>query len=201
MIIVGENNSIIISRIAKLENTNIIISGNDNKIIISDNCLLVNLDINITGNNHTFKIDNNSAIRGGKIDFEDNGNTFSVGIQTDINADFYAALCENNKSITIGNNCLFSNTVRMRVSDSHPIVDMNTEELLNSGKDIVLKDRIWICEYVHIFKGANIGSDSVIGSGSIVTGKIFPDHCVIAGNPAKVIKTNISWKHLRILEE
>lgn len=200
MNIIGENNLVEISKTAKLDNVNITIKGNNNKIIISDNDLLANLDINITGNNHLFKMENNSSIRGGVIDFEDNDNSFVVGKHTEIHHNFYAALCENNKSIIIGNNCLFSNTIRMRVSDSHPIVDMNTEELLNPGKNIVLKDRIWICEYVHIFKGANVGSDCVIGSGSIVTGKTFPDHCVIAGNPAKIKKPGISWKHLRILK-
>lgn len=198
--IVGDGNLVDISKLAKLENVNINIKGDNNKVIISDNDLLINFDINITGNNHLFYIGKNSSIRGGIIDYEDNGNSFIVGIHTEINANFYAALCENNKTITIGNNCLFSNSIRMRVSDSHPIVDMNTGALLNKGRDIILKDRIWICESVRIMKGVVVGSDCVIGAGALVTTKEYPDHCVIVGNPAKVVKTGISWKHLRILE-
>lgn len=38
-----------------------------------------------------------------------------------------------------------------------------------------------------ILKGTVIGNNCVIGAGSVVHGK-FEDNCVIAGNPAKVIK-------------
>jgi maltose O-acetyltransferase len=40
---------------------------------------------------------------------------------------------------------------------------------------------------VRILKGATIGSDSVIGAGSVVTGTI-PAGVVAAGNPARVIR-------------
>ena len=200
MKIEGENNSVDISTSAKLNNVEITIKGNNNRIIISNNDLLFNLNIQMLGDNHLFKIEPCSILRGGIIEFEDIGNSLLIGSHTEIHYNFYATLCEKNKSIIIGNNCLFSNTVRMWVADSHPIIDMNTEKLLNPGKDIILNDRIWICEYVRILKGVILGSDSVIGAGSVVTAHTYPDHCVIAGNPAKVIKTNISWKHLRILD-
>lgn len=37
----------------------------------------------------------------------------------------------------------------------------------------------------------------MIGAGSIVTGKTFPAQSVIAGNPAKVVKSGIYWKEAR----
>ena len=39
--------------------------------------------------------------------------------------------------------------------------------------------------------GVNIGNQCVIGGGSVVT-KNIPSHSVAVGNPAKVIKENIS---------
>jgi len=41
-----------------------------------------------------------------------------------------------------------------------------------------------------IMPGVHIGNEVVIGSGAIVT-KDIPSNCIAAGNPAKVLKTNI----------
>ena len=38
-----------------------------------------------------------------------------------------------------------------------------------------------------IFKGVVLGDNCVVGAGSVVTGQ-FEDNCVIAGNPARVIR-------------
>lgn len=41
-----------------------------------------------------------------------------------------------------------------------------------------------------ILPGITIGDEVVVGAGSIVT-KDIPSHCVVAGNPARVIRSNI----------
>jgi len=41
-----------------------------------------------------------------------------------------------------------------------------------------------------ILPGLSIGDEVVVGAGSIVT-KDVPAHCVVAGNPARVIRSNI----------
>lgn len=45
-----------------------------------------------------------------------------------------------------------------------------------------------------ICPGVEIGSSSIIGAGSVVT-KSMPSNCVIAGNPAKVIRRGINLVH------
>ena len=42
-----------------------------------------------------------------------------------------------------------------------------------------------------IMPGVRVGNQVIVGAGSVVT-KDVPDHCVVAGNPAKVIKTGIN---------
>ena len=49
-----------------------------------------------------------------------------------------------------------------------------------------------------IMPGVTIGDESVIGGGSIVT-KNIPSNCIAAGNPAKVIRENISVYNGKIL--
>jgi acetyltransferase-like isoleucine patch superfamily enzyme len=48
-------------------------------------------------------------------------------------------------------------------------------------------DRVWIGANVSILKGVNIGNQSVIGAGSVVTRNI-PPGVVAVGVPAKVMK-------------
>ena len=43
-----------------------------------------------------------------------------------------------------------------------------------------------------ILKGTVIGDNVIVGAGSVLTGKEYPPNCVIAGNPAKVIKQDSS---------
>lgn len=45
-----------------------------------------------------------------------------------------------------------------------------------------------------ILPGITIGDNCVIGAGSVVT-KDVPDRCIVAGNPAKIIRENIKVGH------
>ena len=58
---------------------------------------------------------------------------------------------------------------------------------LVSGKDITIGKNCFIgCNSI-ILKGTVLGDGCVVGAGAVVAGK-FRDNCVIAGNPAKVIR-------------
>lgn len=57
-----------------------------------------------------------------------------------------------------------------------------------SGKDIQIGKSCWIGMNAVLLPGVTLGDHTVVGAGSVVT-KSFPEgYCVIAGNPAKVIK-------------
>lgn len=57
-------------------------------------------------------------------------------------------------------------------------------------KGIIIGDNCWIGAKVTILDGAKVGSSCVIAAGAVVKGE-FPDHCVIAGIPAKIIRKYI----------
>ncbi|MBC8619340.1 acyltransferase [Parabacteroides faecis] len=56
-----------------------------------------------------------------------------------------------------------------------------------SRKGIVIGSNCWIGAKVTILDGAKIGNSCVIAAGAVVKGE-FPDHCVIGGIPAKILR-------------
>ena len=49
---------------------------------------------------------------------------------------------------------------------------------------------MWIGRNSIISKGVTIGENSIVAAGSVVT-KDVPPNCIVGGNPAKVVKTDI----------
>lgn len=93
------------------------------------------------------------------------------------------------KKISIGNNVAIARDVIIRDNDAHQIM----REGYEPNKEIVIEDNVWIGNRSIIMKGVTIGEGAIVGAGSIVT-KNVPPHTIVAGNPAKVIRENITWK-------
>lgn len=92
---------------------------------------------------------------------------------------------------------MLSANITVRTGDSHSVTDLDGNRI-NNSKSVLFGNHVWIGNTVLIFKGSQIGAHSVIAGGSVVTGRIFPEHSIIGGNPAKVIKENVDWKRERI---
>jgi len=45
----------------------------------------------------------------------------------------------------------------------------------------------------HIFKGAKVSDNSIVGANSVINKKFVEENVVIAGNPAKIIKRGVNW--------
>ncbi|UNK25166.1 acyltransferase [Yersinia intermedia] len=97
-------------------------------------------------------------------------------------------------TISIADDCLFANP-KIYNSDMHSIYDIESGHRINKAKDITIGNRVWIATGCLILKGSLIGDGSIIGAGSVVAGEKKAGS-IIAGNPAKEIRSGIAWSRV-----
>ena len=96
-------------------------------------------------------------------------------------------VCE--KKIRIGKDVAIAREVVIRDTDAHDIL----YEGYQKEKEVNIGNHVWIGAKAMIMKGVTIGDGAIIAAGAIVT-KDVPARSLVAGVPAKVIKTNVEWK-------
>lgn len=89
--------------------------------------------------------------------------------------------------VTIGDNCQMAPNVAIYTA-GHPVHPQTRNTAYEYGISVTIGDNVWIGGNTVICPGVHIGSNTVIGAGSVVT-KDIPDWCIAAGNPCKVIRT------------
>lgn len=97
-------------------------------------------------------------------------------------------------TISMGDGCLVASNSWLTSSDMHPIIDLASGNRINPGADINIGSHVWIANNVTVLKGVEIGNGSIVGTSAVVTAAIG-SNCLAVGNPAKVIKQNVTWKH------
>lgn len=89
--------------------------------------------------------------------------------------------------VKFGDNCLLGPNVAIYTA-GHPVHPATRNSAYEYGKEISIGDNVWIGGSTVVCPGVRIGSNVVIGAGSVVT-KDIPDWCIAVGNPCKVIRT------------
>lgn len=217
------NNVVLPSPIKKIP-VGYLINGENNKIIIVENGIerdlrlgetIAGLKIEIRGNNNKVKLElplkaENSSIKIGNDNvFIDIGSTqrfcnvlirccFGSGQLVNIgkNTSIYGCniILDSLASCIIGEDCMFSNSIRIWGDDGHSILDANTGEILNEPKGAVtIGNHVWVGEAVRITKNARIHDNSIIGGGAVAYKDYEESNVVIAGNPGKIVRRNITW--------
>ncbi|MCK9546754.1 MAG: acyltransferase [Sulfurospirillaceae bacterium] len=162
-----------------------------NNIDFGKNIKMSKCKIIIKGTNNTLCIGDNSILR--DVFFEIIGTNCSIiiGKNSTIGHNSYLSAKGNKILLTVGKNCMFSRNVKIMTSDGHPIF-LNGKKY-NLEKSIIIENNVWLADGVTVLKGITIGENSVIGINSTLT-KSIPSNTISAGNPAKIIKENITWK-------
>lgn len=87
--------------------------------------------------------------------------------------------------ITIEDNVQIAPRVSL-LSEGHPLSSQQRHSLVPAR--ILIKNNAWIGTSATILPGVTIGKNSVVAAGAVVT-KDVPDNAIVAGVPAKIIKT------------
>lgn len=188
----GQGNEIIIkSKEQSIKNINITISGNNNKIIFEEGGTNVGVSININGDDNLFFVDKNYRTFRGNFILQGTGQHIKVGKgahfgNVGVNA-------QENTSIDIGDDALFSYQTEIRTTDSHSVLDLHTKERLNHARDIKIGNHVWIGMQAIISKGVEIPDDVIVGAKAMVVKSVPKSHVAIGGVPAVIIKEDVTW--------
>lgn len=139
------------------------------------------------------------------IIFESNHGKVSIGDRVYIGDS--QIICHSN--ILFGNDILVAWGVCFYDHDSHSLLHANrSQDIIKVWEDfkidknnylknkdwtcvksaeIVIQDKVWIGMDALILKGVTIGEGAVVAARSVVT-KDVPPYCVVAGNPAQIVK-------------
>lgn len=88
--------------------------------------------------------------------------------------------------VKIGDNCQMAPNVAIYTA-GHPVHPASRNTMYEYGIEVTIGDNVWIGGNTVILPGVHIGSNTVIGAGSVVT-KDIPDWVIAGGNPCKVIR-------------
>ena len=164
-------------------------------------CVPHGCSIDVYGDNNRIEIDPSielwlGGVRIGDSNTHVNGCIVRIGRGCTSNGTAII-LCEDNSKVSIGNNCMFSWGINLWASDTHTVYSEGTKEVLNWGKELIIEDHVWIGMQATVLKNSLISKNSIVGASSVVTKKFKQPNCVIAGNPAKIVKSGINWTPTR----
>ena len=88
--------------------------------------------------------------------------------------------------VTIGSNVMFGPAVQICTA-THPMSASERRTGLEFGRPVEIGSDVWVGSGAIICPGVRVGSQSVIGAGSVVTRDI-PANVFAAGNPCRIIR-------------
>lgn len=190
----GFNNIIEIDKNAVFKRSKIVVNGDNNKIILGKTLSYTNFIANLKGNDKLIEIKpSKKNVNGLKfVSIRADNQVFKVGANFSCGG-LEVQMNDGDETCIIGDNALFSWGIKIRTSDGHSVIDLDTNKAINLPRDVIIGNKVWVGEDVSFLKGAKILNDCVVGSRSVVTKAFNETNCVIAGFPANIVKKNIKW--------
>jgi acetyltransferase-like isoleucine patch superfamily enzyme len=104
------------------------------------------------------------------------------------------------RNVFVNQNCTFYDLGGLHIADGvmigpnvsiitsgHPL-EPSQRRAVTIGRPIVIERNVWIATGATIIGGVTVGENSVVAAGSVVT-KDVPPNTLVAGNPARVIRS------------
>lgn len=121
--------------------------------------------------------------------FCDYGDNIHIGERAFVNANCVFLDCAE---IIIGDDFQCGPGVQL-LTPEHPLDAIERKAGLESARAIRIGNDVWLGGGAIVLAGITIGGRAIIGAGAVVT-KDVPADVVVAGNPARIIKTLASPK-------
>lgn len=113
-----------------------------------------------------------------------------IGEGTTINS---ARMIADAAELTIGKDNLWSDEIIIQTNDQHGLIDLTTDQVIGTERRFfTTEDHVWLGRRTLVMSDVLIGAGSTIGAGSVVT-KSVGRFCIVAGNPARVVRENTTW--------
>ncbi len=158
---------------------------NCGKNLTGNQCVIKNVGKIKLGNNVCLQSNpDGESYRTGLITYTDSS-SITIGNDCWLNGTMIYARSE----IVIGDNCMFGHGVIISDHDCHNISIDPVKRRCNEvpSRPIIIGSNVWVGRQSIILKGVNIGDNSIIAAGSVVT-KSVPSNQLFGGNPASFIK-------------
>lgn len=200
----GKNNKVYFSRNGKLHRAffmprglKVVFEGNDSVLKIEKPLKFINSVIYLKGPNAEFDVKHSKhKVRDAKFYVGENSKIL-IGKEVQMKNTGLVIISNNSYIepvvISIGDETYIARDVLIRASDGHTVINAETKEPLNPPRNVTIGKNAWIGSRSVLLKGAKIPNNSIVGACSLVTKSFDEENVVIAGQPAKIIKHNITW--------
>jgi acetyltransferase-like isoleucine patch superfamily enzyme len=145
----------------------------------------IEADVRLLTQNGHIRVGKESQINVGSI-LRCDGGDILIGDGVSIQ---YYSIIYGAGGVSIGDNCRISSHVKiLAVNHNYSAIDLPIRAQGVRAEGIIIEDDVWIGAGAVLLDGVRIGRGSVIGAGSVVTKSVVA-YSVVAGNPARVLKT------------
>ena len=118
-----------------------------------------------------------------QLHLRDRGAVIDIGAGTFVN---HRTELVAHQSVRIGRDCLLAWDILVLDSDSHSVDGGARTAPVSIG------DRVWIGCRATVLKGVTVGDGAVVAAGSVVVSDV-PARTLVAGNPARVVREDVTW--------
>ena len=181
--------------VEQYENINVIFTG-DNSLIVIHEPIIIKKRINIKlAENGYIEIFDHVRVHSMAISFPAKNSTLIINKGTTFEANTtFSAATSSNLEIILGADCMIAPNVTFRACDGHAIFSIKDNSKINEATfGIHVGNHVWIAEGADILKDVEIPDNCIIARKALVTSHNFLNNSIIAGIPARTIKTEVNW--------